>query len=109
TAADMGVRMVGMTLLHQNGYFFQKLDERGVQTEEPDRWVKEDFLTLCDRETSVSIEGREVKLRIWKYEIKARTGFVVPVYFLDSAHPDNSAKDAALCSHLYNDDPRVRL
>ena len=32
-AADLGVPVVGMTLLYRSGYFRQHLDERGNQTE----------------------------------------------------------------------------
>ena len=33
SAADLGVPMVGITLLHRKGYFEQHLDESGQQTE----------------------------------------------------------------------------
>src|SRR5665648_1113149 len=33
--ADLGVPLVGMTLLDENGYFFQKLDGAGNQIEMP--------------------------------------------------------------------------
>ena len=34
-AADMSVPMVGVTLLYRKGYFRQRLDGAGVQTESP--------------------------------------------------------------------------
>jgi starch phosphorylase len=30
SAADLGLPMVGMTLLHRKGYFYQRLDASGV-------------------------------------------------------------------------------
>ncbi|MFM8274629.1 MAG: alpha-glucan family phosphorylase, partial [Gemmata sp.] len=34
-AADLGVPMVAVALAHRKGYFRQRLDPRGVQSEEP--------------------------------------------------------------------------
>jgi starch phosphorylase len=46
-AADLKLPMVGMTLLHRKGYFYQRLDARGQQTEEPVHWVIGDFSSRC--------------------------------------------------------------
>ena len=35
SSADLGVPMVGMTLLYKKGYFAQKINEEGRQTEKP--------------------------------------------------------------------------
>lgn len=35
SAADLDVPMVAVTLLHRQGYFYQRLDAQGHQTEEP--------------------------------------------------------------------------
>jgi glycogen phosphorylase len=35
SAADLGLAMVGVTLLHRKGYFFQRLDDDGRQHEDP--------------------------------------------------------------------------
>ena len=43
-AADLNVPLVAMTLLHRKGYFHQRLDASGWQSEEPVEWVVEDFL-----------------------------------------------------------------
>ncbi len=89
-AADLKVPMVGMTLLHRKGYFYQRLDSIGRQTEEPVDWVVEDFLTEMAQRTAVAIEGRTVQLRSWKYEVSGNGDFKVPVYFLDTDLPENS-------------------
>lgn len=41
SAADLGVPMVGVTLAHRKGYFQQRLDEKGNQTEAEDPWNPE--------------------------------------------------------------------
>jgi len=109
TAADMKVPIVGVTLLHQRGYFFQTIDNQGQQVEEPDQWAPKDHLILCEKETTVEIRQRQVYLRIWRYDITSKKGFIVPVYFLDSNHPQNDPEDQVLCQQLYDDDPKVRL
>ena len=44
SAADLQVPMVAVTLLHRKGYFFQRLDDSGWQSEQAVRWVIGDFL-----------------------------------------------------------------
>ena len=41
--ADLGVDIVGVTLVHRHGYFRQTLDADGSQTEAPAPWRPEDF------------------------------------------------------------------
>src|SRR5512136_1163990 len=79
SAADMKVPMVAVTLLHRKGYFYQRLDNSGLQTEEPVEWAIDDFLQEEPVRASVSIEGRTVQLRAWRFEVRGITGFVVPV------------------------------
>src|SRR5512135_140911 len=42
--ADLKIPAVGVTLLYTNGYFRQRLDASGNQTEEPETWHPEDVL-----------------------------------------------------------------
>lgn len=108
-AADMKVPMVAMTLLHRKGYFYQRLDAEGWQTEEPVAWVPEDFLMEWPTRAAVQIEGRPVTLRVWLYEVTGASGFTVLVYFLDSDLPENSEWDRRLTDSLYGGDARYRF
>jgi starch phosphorylase len=108
-AADLQVPMVAMTLLHRKGYFYQRLDATGWQREEPVEWVVEDHLVEMPQRVTVTLEGRIVQLRCWKYEVRGAGGAVVPVYFLDSNLPDNGDADRALTDVLYGGDARYRL
>ena len=87
SAADLKVPMVAVTLLHRDGYFYQRLDRSGWQTEEPVRWVVEDYLQEMPARASVTIEGRTVQIRAWKREVLGSGGATVPVYFLDTDLP----------------------
>ncbi len=109
SAADLKVPMVAVTLLHRKGYFYQRLDGSGWQTEEPAEWVVEDFLEALPQRVTVKPEGRLVQVRAWKYEVKGSGGFVVPVYLLDTKLPENSEWDRALTNYLYGGDVWYRL
>jgi len=109
SAADLKVPMVAVTLVHRKGYFRQRLDESGWQREESVEWVVEDFLKEMPQRTAVTIEGRTVHLRSWKYEVHGVIDFIVPVYFLDSDLPENSEWDRTLTHFLYGGDQHYRL
>jgi glycogen phosphorylase len=109
SAADLGVRMVAVTLLHRKGYFEQHLDTQGNQSESPVSWSPEDDLELMKPTASVTIEGREVKIRAWRHLVEGINGDVVPVYLLDTKLPANSPWDQTLTDHLYGGDLHYRL
>ena len=108
-AADLKVPMVAVTLLHRKGYFYQRLDSSGQQIEEPVDWAVNDFLTELPQRTSVTIEGRTVFLRAWKYAVAGPGDFSVPIYFLDADLPENSEWDRTLTHYLYGGDLHYRL
>jgi starch phosphorylase len=109
SAADLNVPMVGVTLLDRKGYFYQKLDASGWQTEEPEQWVVETFLHKEEARVSVTLEGRTVHLAAWKREVKGSGGYIVPVYFLDTDLPENAEQDRTLTDYLYGGDAYYRL
>ena len=108
-AADLGVPMVGVTLLHRQGYFRQQLDDQGNQTESPDEWGPADHLEPLEPRVAVNIEGHPVKVRAWRKNVSGVAGHVVPVHFLDTALPENEPNHQALTDHLYGGDSRYRL
>jgi starch phosphorylase len=109
SAADIRVDMVAVTLLHRKGYFYQRLDSSGWQTEEPVEWAVDDFLEGMPQRASVTLEGRRVFIRCWKYQVVGISGFEVPVYLLDTDLPENSEWDRTLTHFLYGGDQRYRL
>lgn len=109
SAADLGIPMVGMTLLHQYGYFHQGLDPLGNQIETEVRWHPELKLTQLPNYVEIKIEKRKVRVRVWEYDIVGKYGYVVPVYFLDLNVPENGEQDRELNKHLYGGDQYTRL
>ncbi len=108
-AADLGLPLLGVTLVHRQGYFQQHLDARGSQTETAAPWFPETFLEALAPRVSVTVEGRPVQVRAWRYVLRGRSGHVVPVYFLDTALESNAPWDRTLTDHLYGGDQRYRL
>ncbi|MBN1825403.1 MAG: alpha-glucan family phosphorylase [Candidatus Eisenbacteria bacterium] len=109
SAADLGVPLLAVTLLHRKGYLYQRLDAEGNQTEEPVEWVVEDFLTETPARVSVTIGGRQVAVRAWRYDVKGVTGSTVPVFLLDTDLPENDEQDRELTNRLYGGDTRYRF
>jgi starch phosphorylase len=108
-AADLGVPMVGVSLLHRAGHFFQRLDGEGRQHEEPVVWSPDDWMEALDVSCKVEIEGRPVTVRAWRWTITGISGASVPVLLLDTDVADNHESDRRLTDQLYGGDDRYRL
>ena len=108
SAADLGVPMVCVTLLHRKGYFRQVLDQSGRQSENSVDWSVAEFMVEQPERAVVSIEGRPVNIRCWRYEIRGHRSFV-PVYLLDTDLPGNAEWDRTLTHYLYGGDSRYRF
>ena len=109
SAADLGIPMVGISLLHRKGYFQQRLDAYGNQIETHSEWSPETYLQLLPARISIIVEGRDVRVSAWKYEFENPEGHKVPVLFLDTNLPENDARDRVLTNHLYGGDERYRI
>ncbi len=108
-AADMGLPLAAVTLAHRKGYFRQHLDGTGIQSEEPQPWSPEKLAVAEEPTVTVTVEGRPVALRAWRYEIEGVTGHRIPVYFLDADLEQNDPADRVLTDHLYGGDTNYRL
>ncbi len=108
-AADLGVPMVGVTLLYRNGYFRQSLDADGRQTEQPVSWDVDENVQALDVRTAVKIEGRDVVIRPYRYDVVGVRGHVVPVFLLDTDLDSNTEEDREITRSLYAGDTRHRL
>ncbi|MEA3284377.1 MAG: alpha-glucan family phosphorylase [Synergistota bacterium] len=109
SAADMGVPMVGITMLYRNGYFRQSFDEKGWQKESPVIWNPSTELVPLPNTVTVKLRGRDIKIRAWVYDIHGLSGYTVPVYFLDTDVEGNHADDRRLSWDLYGGDQTYRL
>jgi starch phosphorylase len=108
-AADLGLPMVAVTLLHRKGYFRQHLDAAGIQAESPVMWSPEEVLEPLSPCVIVSIEGRPVQVCAWRHVVRGVFGHTVPVVFLDTNIEANGSWDRTLTDHLYGGDSYYRL
>jgi starch phosphorylase len=111
TASDLGVPMVAIGLLYQQGYFRQVIDAGGSQLEfypynDPSQLP---ILPVRDRQgewlrIELDYPGRQVRFRVWKAKVGG-----VSLYLLDSNDPDNSPADQCISTELYGGGSELRL
>ena len=108
-SADLKLPMVAVTLLTKKGYFMQKLDEKGKQTEQPVIWDPAKYMSLLPVRVPVQIEGREVMVQAWQYNVESLTRGCIPMFFLDTDIEGNTPEDREITHYLYGGDLAYRL
>ena len=110
-ASDLGVPVVGVGLLYQQGYFHQVIDKDGAQQAlfpyndpgqlpiTPVRQADGEWLRL-----EISLSGYSVWLRIWQVLVGK-----LKLYLLDSNDPANFPAHRGITSELYGGGPELRL
>jgi starch phosphorylase len=110
-ASDLGVPLVGVGLLYQQGYFRQSIDASGAQRE---LWPfnQTRYLPISPLRNA---DGAWVRVRlprpgpaVWLRGWQARVGRVA-LYLLDSDDPSNTPADRGITGQLYGGDEDVRL
>ncbi|MBE7513340.1 MAG: alpha-glucan family phosphorylase [Anaerolineales bacterium] len=112
SASDLGLPLVGVGLLYQEGYFAQYLNADGYQQEEypindyanqpVSRVLGEDKRPLL---VKVALPGRMLHAQIWRVKVGR-----VPLYLLDTNIPENTLQeDRNLTDRLYGGDRRQRI
>jgi starch phosphorylase len=96
SAADLKLPMVAVSLLHRKGYFDQRLDSHGNQTESPVKWSPERHLKRLAEQVTVTIGGRPVQIGAWQYLFPGVTGHTVPLIFLDTDLAENDSSERGL-------------
>jgi starch phosphorylase len=112
SASDLGIPLVGMGLLYQEGYFHQYLNADGYQQESyPINDYSNLPVTLQRDSTgkpikiSVPMPGRQLYAVVWKVQVGR-----VPLFLLDSNIEDNTLpEDRDLTDRLYGGDRRTRI
>jgi starch phosphorylase len=111
SASDLGIPLIGIGLLYNQGYFSQRLSKDG--------WQEEDYVSLDTNklplQAMTDANGRPLVVRIdtrsgllqamvWRLQVGR-----VRVMLLDSNVEGNSTEDRELTSRLYGGDDRLRL
>jgi starch phosphorylase len=111
SASDLGVPVIGMGLLYQQGYFQQVIDKDGGQQAlfpyndpgqlpiTPLRQPNGEWLRL-----EITLPGYSVWLRAWQVQVGR-----VKLYLLDSNDAANYPAHRGITSELYGGGPELRL
>ena len=109
SAADTAAPMVAVSLVHRRGYFRQHLDDSGQQTETDVPWFPETALPSANQILALTLQGRQLLVRAWRFDVIGVTGHVIPVFLLDTDVEGNDEWDRHLTDHLYGGDSYYRL
>ncbi len=110
-ASDLGVPVVGVGLLYQQGYFRQVIDKDGAQQAlfpyndpgqlpiTPVRQASGEWLRL-----EIALPARSVWLRVWQVQVGR-----LKLYLLDTNDAANIPAHRGIASELYGGGPELRL
>jgi glycogen phosphorylase len=111
SASDLGLPLVGVGLLYQQGYFAQYLNADGWQQE---RYPINDFYNMplhlernpdgSELRIEVDYPGRKVYARVWRVQVGT-----VPLYMLDTNIDPNNPYDHDITDQLYGGDIDMRI
>ena len=111
TASDLGIPVIGVGLLYQEGYFRQIIDAAGAQHEaypfndpgslpiEPAQGPDGAWLRIA-----LDLPGRTVSFRVWQALVGR-----VRLYLLDANDPLNSPADRGITGKLYDAGSEIRI
>jgi glycogen phosphorylase len=109
SAADTAAPMVAVSLVHRRGYFRQHLDAVGQQTESDVPWTPETMLPSAGQVVTITMQGRDVAVCAWRFDVVGVAGHIIPVFLLDTDLEGNDPYDRRLTDHLYGGDTYYRL
>jgi starch phosphorylase len=111
SASDLGVPLIGIGLLYQQGYFRQYLNEAGWQQE---AYEENDFHNLpvtlqrgpdgAPLTVQVPHPGRQIVAQVWRADVGR-----VPLYLLDTNISANRPEDRDVTDQLYGGDREMRI
>jgi len=108
-AADEGLSFCAITLLYKEGYFKQRIDEEGNQSETYPKFDPEPLLKKLDFTFPLHLRDRDVQVEVFRLDYKGLNGHIVPIYFMDTDLESNSEEDRTISLRLYsgNKDDRI--
>jgi starch phosphorylase len=104
-SSDLGIPLVGVGLLYDQGYFHQFLDSDGWQRERNDR-IDPDALGLhpTGAEIVVDLADVPVTVRVWRADVGR-----IRLFLLDTNVASNPPEAIAVTDRLYGGDEQHRL
>ncbi len=109
SAADAGLPMCAVTLLYKEGYFKQRVDEEGNQTETYPRFDPDPLLKRLPVTFTLRLRERDVWIQAYEYRYKGLNDHEIPIYFLDTDLEQNFYNDRQITLRLYSGDKDHRI
>jgi starch phosphorylase len=108
-AADEGLPLCAITLLYKEGYFKQRIDEEGNQTETYPKFDPEPLLKKLDFTFPLHLRDRDVQIEVYRLDYTGLNGHNLPIYFMDTDLEENRDEDRIISLRLYsgNKDNRI--
>ena len=111
SASDLGIPLVGIGLLYQEGYFRQYLNNDGWQQQ---LYINNDFYNMPivrvkdkngeDLKIELDFPNGILSARVWKIQVGR-----IPLFLLDTNIDENSKENRVITSSLYGGDQETRL
>jgi starch phosphorylase len=111
TSSDLGIPLIGVGLLYQQGYFRQYLTPDGWQQE---LYPANDFYNLPVQPVlkpdgkpllvDITLAGVPIKIKVWKVQVGR-----VPLYLMDTNIPENPREAQDITDQLYGGDRETRI
>jgi len=108
-AGDKGLNMCAVTLLYREGYFKQRVDEEGIQTETYPRFDPHPLLKKLDIKFTLCLRERDVWIQVYQFDYVGQDGHSIPMYFLDTDVEENFKDDRIITLRLYSGDKDHRI
>lgn len=108
-AASAELPMCAVTLLYKEGYFKQRIDNDGNQTEVYPRFDPIPLLKKLPIKFTLPLRKRDVWIQVYEYRYTGFTGHEIPIYFLDTNLKENFPDDQIITLRLYSGDKDHRI
>ena len=108
-AGDIGLNMCAITLLYREGYFKQRIDEDGIQTETYHRFDPDPLLKKMDLKFTLRLRDRDVWVQVYRFDYMGQGGHIIPLFFLDTDVEENYDDDRNITLRLYSGDKDHRI
>jgi starch phosphorylase len=111
SASDLGLPLIGVGLLYEEGYFHQYLNADAYQQQSYpiNDYANQPVIQVFEENgepliLEVQIAQHTAKLQVWKVQVGR-----IPLYLLDTNHVGNVGEIRDLTDRLYGGDKRIRI
>ena len=108
-SADLGIPLIGITLLYRHGQGIQRINRDGIQKERWNNFNPNGILKKEDAELKLELDGKEIIVDVWSKKIKGIEGYEGKVFFLDVDHHKNDSEHRVLGNRLYGGGTETRI